>query len=293
MRLFSLRPTTLRAIAPLALAIAALGVAACGSSSSNEPTKLAVTISDAGKGRFKMDAPKQVDGGLVEMTLANQGKEPHQGQLILVEGNHTLQDALEVIGGNSSETPNWIRAEGGVGVVAPGQSGTATMNLPEGHYGIVDLGTGDGKPPALSGSLAEMEVSGGETGDLPSTNATVTADEVGKDKYQWDISGLQAGENTVTFNSKGKEALHHVVAAPIKGNASIDDVKKAFLSNSQPPVDLESAQQTTVLDGGKSDTTQFELQPGRYVFLCFLSDRDGGKPHIAEGLLKEVDLQGG
>jgi hypothetical protein len=293
MRLISPRPIMLRALAPLTLAIAALGVAACGSSSSTEPTKLAVTISDAGKGKFTMDAPTQIDGGLVEMTLANQGKEPHQGQLVLLSGGHTVQDALSTIGSQSSKIPSWMKLEGGVGVLAPGQSGTATMNLPAGNYGIIDLGggPGGGKPPALSGSQAEMTVGSGDTGDLPATNATVTADKVGKDRYRWDVSGLKAGANTVTFNSKGSDAVHHIVAAPIVGNASIGDVKSALESNSgPPPVNPKGIQETTVLDGGNSQTTQFDLKPGRYAFVCFLTDRDGGKPHFEEGLLKQVTI---
>ena len=274
-------------------AMTALGLSACGSSS-DEATKVAVTVADAGKGKYEMTAPSKVDGGLVELTLTNKGKEPHEAQLVRVDGGRTIDEVLKTVTSDSSKTPSWLHAEGGVGTVAPGQSGTSTVNLDPGHYAIVDLGAGGGKPPALSGSQTEFDASSGDAGDLPSTDATVTAAEAGKDKYEWQISGLKAGTNEITFNSKGDEALHHVIAAPLKGNASIDDVKKALESQSgPPPIDEAGIASTSVLDGGKSETTQLDLKPGRYAFICFLTDRDGGKPHFAEGLLKEVDISSG
>ena len=288
------RTRRLAAISAAAVIPAALALAACGSSN-DEATKLAVSVADAGKGKFTMTAPSQVDGGLVEVTLSNKGKEPHEAQLVRVDGNRSIDDVLKTVTSDSPKTPSWLHAEGGVGTVAPGQRGTSTVNLDPGHYAIVDLGVGGGgKPPALSGSQAEFEASSGEAGDLPSTDATVTAAEAGKDKYEWQISGLKSGTNEITFNSKGDEALHHIVAAPLKGNASIDDVQKALESQSgPPPIDEAGTVSTSVLDGGKSETTSLALKPGRYAFICFLNDRDGGKPHFAEGLLKEVDISSG
>ncbi len=41
-----------------------------------------------------------------------------------------------------------------------------------------------------------------------------------------------------------------------------------------------------------SQTTELDLKkPGQYVFFCPLTDRDGGKPHDQEGLLKIVTVK--
>ena len=64
--------------------------------------------------------------------------------------------------------------------------------------------------------------------------------------------------------------------------------------NGPPPsyVDQSVNYSTSVLDGGKSETTQLMLpKPGKYIFLCHLTDRDGGKPHFAEGLITKVNVQ--
>ena len=127
-------------------------------------------------------------------------------------------------------------------------------------------------------------------GSLPSTPATVTAANPAKDKFKWEISGLKTGENKITFNSKGKEAVHLIIAVPVKGKAPpLSQIEEDLASNGPPPsyVDVNEAQPTAILDGGVSQTTTLDLKkPGQYIFFCPLSDRDGGKPHFEEGLLK-------
>jgi hypothetical protein len=50
--------------------------------------------------------------------------------------------------------------------------------------------------------------------------------------------------------------------------------------------------QTGALDSGKSLTTQLTLsKPGTYLLFCPLIDRDGGKPHFAEGLLTTITVK--
>lgn len=284
------------------LALAALALAACGSSnkssssssssSSAGPTTLSVSISEQGKAA-KYTAPTSVKGGLVKLTLANNGKRPHGAQLVSLSGGHSAQEALKVIGSNSNKTPSWIRAEGGIGQVAPGASASATVNLTPGKYVLADAGgPGSSGPPTHS----EFTVtSGGATGALPSTPVTITAAAPAKDKYKWQISGaLKPGTNDVTFASKGQNALHLIAAVRVKGNPSKAQIMKALASNGKPPafVDQKSFSSTAVIDGGKTQTAPLSLrQPGKYVLFCPLTDRDGGKPHLAEGLLTTVNVK--
>ncbi|MFN2613084.1 MAG: hypothetical protein ABR536_06930, partial [Solirubrobacterales bacterium] len=108
--------------------------------------------------------------------------------------------------------------------------------------------------------------------------------------------GLKAGDNELTFVSEGDQALHHLVAAPIKDDATIDDVKAEFESNSHglpKTVDIENSVDTSAIDGGEDQVVKLNLKAGRYAFVCFLSDRDEpDKPHFTEGLLKEVTVGG-
>jgi hypothetical protein len=279
----------------LALAACAVTVvaalAACGSSST-EPSKLSLSISEQGKAAsFK--APKSAKGGLVDVSFKNNGKAPHGVLFVQYTGNHTVADALKEIGSNSNKVPSWLKANGGTPAVPGGNSASATVNLPAGNYVLVDSGSlgGGSGPPAT----APMKVTAGDTGDLPSTAATVDANHTGKDKYAWNISGLKAGANQVTFNSKGNDALHLIGAIPVKGKApSINKIRSDFakLGSGPPPPYLAGAPATgPILDGGESQTLTLDLKPGQYIFFCPLTDRDGGKSHDQEGLLKTVTVK--
>jgi hypothetical protein len=262
-------------------------VAGCGSSDKSSPTALNLSISEQGKAA-SFTAPASAKNGLVDVKLTNNGKAPHGVQFIQYADGHTMDDVLKQLGSNSNAIPDWITLPGGIGSVDPGQTGSATVNLPEGNYVLVDaaaLGGPSSGPPATAG----IKLSGGSDGDLPSTDADVTAATNGTDQYKWDISGLKAGENQFTFKSEGDDAVHLIIAAPIKGTPpSLDQIKKDLDSNGPPPsyIDLQGSQSSALLDGGDSQTANLNLKAGQYVFFCPLTDRDGkGKSHDQEGLL--------
>jgi hypothetical protein len=284
-------------LAALLLAVAALTLAACGDkrkAAKATPTKLAVTITEAGKsGKYTL--PATVAGGLVTLTATNHGSAPHAAQLVRIEGGHTGQEALKIIASNSNKTPAWMRAQGGLGTIPPGGTQSAAVNLPAGKYIVADLGGG----PNSSGppGFAEFKVSGGATGALPTTPTTVDAAKIGEHKYEWKLSGapLKAGTDTVTFKSGGKDALHLIASFRVIGNPSKAEIVKALGSQNGPPpkfVDQSSFSNTAALDGGLSQTTTLELsKPGRYVLFCPLTDREGGKSHDQEGLVTTVDVK--
>jgi hypothetical protein len=290
-----------RTVTALVLVAAATGttalIAGCGSSGSStttSPTTLSLKISEKGK-KASYQLPKSASGGLVKVDLTNQGKAPHGVEFIQYTSGHTQADVLKQLGGNSNKIPSWIKLQGGIGSVPGGQTGTADVNLPGGNYVLADAAAFSGPSSSGPPATAPLKVTGGTVGSLPSTPATVTAANPAKDKYKWQISGLKTGSNTVTFNSKGKEAVHLILAVPVKGKAPpLNQIKKDLASHGPPPpyADVKNAQSTAILDGGTSQTTTLDLKkPGQYIFFCPLSDRDGGKPHDQEGLLKVQTVQ--
>jgi hypothetical protein len=282
------------------LMLGALALAACGSSKkksgtstspSGQSTKVSIKVGEQGK-KANYTAPASISGGLVTVTLQNNGKAPHSAQLARIDGKHSPQELLKAIGSNSGKTPSWIHGEGGPGSTNPGQTSTSTDILPPGNYVIVDSGNMNGPP-----GYRKLTVTAGKTGPLPGTSTSVTATAPAKDKYKWQISGpLKAGQNSLTFTSKGgKNAIHLIAAARVTGKHSQAEIVKAFERNGPPPkfIDQKSFATTSVLDGtNKSEVTQLSLaKPGEYVIFCPLTDRDGGKPHLAEGLLTTVNVK--
>jgi hypothetical protein len=271
------------------LPVAAVALAACGGTEKKKATKLAITVTQSGKS-VSYQAPSSVKGGLVRLSVTDRGKVPHSAQLIRIEGNHTTREALKIISGNSTKAPDWIRAEGGLGGVPPGQTLHATLNLAAGKYVIADVGGPTSGPPAHK----DLTVTAGSKGSLPSTPATITGAEPSKDHYRWDVAGaLKAGRNEVTFDSKGDDAIHFIGVFRVTGNPSRAQIIKALKTNGPPPkfVDRTSFYNTAVLDGGLSQTTPLLFnKTGKYVLFCPLTDRTGGKPHFEEGMLTTVDV---
>lgn len=288
-----------------ALTGVSLSLAACGgdddtsttkAAAPQPPTPLAITTSDAGAKRFSTEAPASIKGGLVELTFSNAGKGTHEAQLLRLDGAHTAQEALKIVTAEDAPTPDWIRAAGGAGSTGPGQTAKATLNLPAGKYMMFD-NDGQGSPSNASrGALAEFTVTAGKEGALPASTATITAatDESAEPENSFEISGLKVGMNRVHLINKGDE-IHHAVLFPIQPGKTLADVKKAFTGppSGPPPVDFENGAGTAVIDGDTEQVADLVLRkPGRYAVVCFLTDRDGkGKPHLAEGMLKEVEVR--
>jgi hypothetical protein len=277
-------------------AVLALAAGGCGGGS-DDPTKVDVKVTENSNTDYSISIPSEIEGGAVELTLDNSGnQEPHAAQLIQLGEGHTYAQAQAIIESEKpQEVPDWIHGYGGIGTTQPGQTGTATVFLDEGHYVLQDNAENDRNEPVVK----EFDVEGTNDADLPDEGGSITAATTGSDdpahEYEWKTADLKAGENTITWDSQGEEALHLLAAFPIKDGATIDDVKKEFASDfggGQPrTIDPENAVDLAVLDGGKKEVTTVNLQPGRYAFVCFLPDRDEpDKPHTQTGLFSEVTV---
>lgn len=283
------RRTLLRPLAGvLAVGLAAGALAACGDDDDEEaaqpakkPTALPISVNGEGKDT-KIVAPETVTPGVVEVLFQNNTGDRHDAQLIRVEGDHSAQEVLKAIRSEDAKTPEWMFAAGGVGTLAPQTRATSTQELEAGTHYIVDT---EGR-----GQAVKLEVAGepGE-GELPDAPATITAKD-----YSFTATGLKPGQNTIRFENVGKE-LHHVVALPLRGNATLAEVKKLFASEGEPegppPFDEKKAVSTVVLDANQAQVTQLRLNAGRYVLACFIADRAGGPPHVVKGMVNEVEVR--
>ena len=214
-----------RLLAILLAALAVVLVSACGdddeddsSADSSAPAKLAVKVTEVGKGS-RLSVPKSVEAGPTTLSLRNTGKAPHDAQLVRVEGDQTAAQVLKAIdaSGDGKPLPEWLRAAGGVGTVAPGKSATATDLLSPGKHFVLDT-----EPDQPNGGTAEFEVTGEATDELPGAPVTISAKE-----YGFVAEGLKAGTAKVTFDNVGKEP-HHVIAVPYAKGATLAEVRKAF-----------------------------------------------------------------
>ena len=290
-----------RSIALIAGALV-LSLAACGGddddSASSEPaapqkpTALSLTATEQGD-RMSLKLSGEPKPGPATIKFTNEGKAEHEAQMLRIEGDHSQKEMLAALEGtgNGEPIPEWLRAAGGPGPIKPGSSTSVDVTLEPGTYYALDTGStegeGEGKPYYALGALTRFEVSGEKAGGkLPDAQATVSAQE-----YSFDAKGLKAGPNKIAFDNVGAEP-HHMIAAPMAPGATLADVKKFFRTEKgRPPLNFEEIAGTSVIDGGTVENVELELKSGKYALLCFISDRAGGPPHVAKGMISEATVE--
>lgn len=277
---------------PLAasIAAAAFALAACGddesdsagtSGESSAPKTLALKVSGNDK-KSTVTGPKTAEAGTTRIQVTSTAKGPRGIQLARYDEGHTAEQAVQAGGAwadGGKPLPPWVHLDGGVGSAKSGQTTTGTVQLQPGSYVALDV-------EAEEPSFAQFEVTGEVGDESPSAPSTITANE-----YSFTASGLKAGKGEVVFDNAGKEP-HFIAAAPMKPDATIEDVKRFIKTEKgEPPITEETAFDTAILDGGRKQLVQVELEAGRYALLCFVPDRKGGPPHALRGMISEVEVK--
>ena len=266
-----------------------------------KPASFVIEATAEGKKKKALEFPATVKAGLVTMTLKNADTGQRSAQLLRVLGDHTTEDVMQVIASDDGDdtTPSWIQDGGGLAAVKPGASASATQLLAPGRYVLFDDATarGDGEGPSNAelGATGEFTVTGpASEAELPEQPATLTATDDGKDDYGFEFAGFKAGVNHVRFENTGKE-LHHAILFPINAGKTIKDAETVFTSDGPPrgapPVDFAAGVGTAVIDGGIAQNITLDLKAGRYAVVCFITDREGGKEHVRQGMIEELTIK--
>lgn len=270
-----------RIVVGLATALAASALAACGSSD-DEAQQLSFSVDAKGK----ISGPSSAETGLAEIALVNDGKSEADLQLIRTEGEHSAEELIEAFGGviDGKPFPDWFFGGGGVGTVAAGEEATVTQVLQPGTYYAVNTETSDRPDPK---TLASFEVTGEESDQVVEGEATVTAGE-----YVFTSEEpLPSGANEVVFDNIGAQP-HHLLASKLEGDATAEDALRFFKTEKgKPPLSEEGTQATAVIEGGEAQKVTLDLEPGRYAFYCFITDREGGPPHAFKGMVSEIEVE--
>jgi hypothetical protein len=270
------------------LSLASVVAVGCGSKKkkkkSGSTAPVAVTIEQTGgKKDAKLKAPASVKAGLATITLKNSSQADGNAQLVRVEGNHSTDEALKAgnsWAGKGTPLPDWIKLEGGIGAVRPGQTTSVTQDLPGGKYLVLNT-------DSESNPRVDMEVTGSGSGSAPSEAAKIDAVD-----YSFTGTGLKQGKQKVLFDNKGKQP-HFIVSGPLSPGKTIEDAKKAAQQEEgPPPFDEKSMFSTAILEGGSKQVVDIDFKkPGKWVALCFIPDRQGGPPHVAKGMVSELTVK--
>ena len=249
----SRRPVQTTSLPSAALVATVLALMSAGCGDGDDAAKVAptlnVTVTELDSDRARYEAPRSIRAGLVRINLRNKGKEPHKAQLVRVQGNHSIAEARRV----RRPFPRWVYTEGGVGFTPPGKTDSVIQRLSPGRYYI----TGN---YGERGRVAPLTVVG-EAGEakIPETSGSIVTNE-----YSFITSGLKAGTNRIRFANDGLEP-HHAVVAPVQRGSSVRALRRFLKGKGTIPVgkvvDLDRAQETSVIERGQEQVTRVRLKP--------------------------------
>lgn len=264
--------------------LVSFGLTACGGSDDpSEPQSLAFTAAPEGDG-VKVTGPTTAESGLAGISFQNDGDKESDLQLIRTEGDESVDDAVEATKSaiKGDPVPDWLLLAGGVGATAADESQSVTQVLEPGTYYAFDT---SGQPN--SEFAATIEVDGDAFDETVEADAEISAFE-----YGFETDGLTTGMNQILFKNTGAQP-HHIIYAPIVGDATVADLEESIKSESgPPPIDEKKVKSTAVLEGGTDQLIDVDFaEPGRYALICFISDRQGGPPHALKGMIAEVDVE--
>jgi uncharacterized cupredoxin-like copper-binding protein len=283
----------------LAAAVATLAVVAgaCGGddvdqtsrAAAAEPSQLTVTAHE-----FNFEASADsVPAGLVEITLENEGKQPHQVQLFRLNDGvefGTFRRYSTTRGPQASKTFEVSVVAGGVNEISPGEDATATVDLEEGSYALVCFVRGHN----TEGMVAPFEVTAAEETNFAAPEPDA---EVGLTEFAFGVPTDFVG-GTVAFTNSGDQP-HEAGLFRLEG-ATLDEVT-TFLEKptGPPPGKGDPAGQGSISAIPPGETAYADLgglEPGVYAFVCFVPDQEKlaqGKqvPHFQLGMAHGFEIE--
>ncbi len=274
----------------LSAMIATVVIAACGSQSSapsgTTPTtttqqaipKIIIKAVD-----FSYEQPQTVSAGLVDVTLVNNGSQPHQMQLArITNGNFDeFKTTLDKKGPGAALGLSTLY--GGVNTLDPGQSGEAILNLPSGQYASICFVSGaDNVAHYMKGMIIHFSVTGLPNGSLAQPKST--AEIMLKDFTFVLPNTIPAGPVILKVTNQGPQP-HELDLLKLAQGKTLEDAK-TFLNSNNPagPPPFTDAGGMGALALGSSAWLKLTLQPGNYVAVCFVPDAKTGKPHYMLGM---------
>jgi hypothetical protein len=267
-------------IAGGALIVLGLAAAACPEDEDTAPeqdeqaadgdtVQIDITATD-----YAFEVEETLEGGVVELTLTNDGDNAHEALLFQVPDDYDPEQFPEDFAGVEEGGPisDDFQTLVGVEAVEPGESSTETVTLPEGTYVLVC---------ALSDDFQEMGEPGDEPGDGPAEGEDA-ADGANGDEAE-DGAGEDAGAPNGDDDTAG---------APADDEADDEDADDAAGEDADDAegaddTDAEGADDAGEVDADPEDAGA-EGRPAEGV-----APEDAADPHYELGMLEPVSVEGG
>jgi hypothetical protein len=237
---------------------------------------------------YSYSMPKEVEGGLVEFTITNVGKEPHIAALARIAAGKTFADVSRDLRSPTPPAEPSSEEIGGIAATSPGTSSNVTLALDAGsYYFVCFIPTADGTLHSAKGMVFPFEVTepDGDPPGVPPGDVAVAALD-----FRYEMSeDLAAGAQVVELRNEGTQG-HEITLLEFYEGKGLADLQAFFEDTSGPPP-------ATFHGGpvvGKGLTARWTTPPlaagGSYFLICLIPDPADGVPHALKGMLLPVAI---
>lgn len=227
-------------------------------------------------------APEQVRAGLVEVTIRNEGHEPHHVQLARLKEGITPDQFAQKLQEDFEKAHDLVHWVGGPSIVDHGGASTVTLHLEPGtHMLLCFVPNPQGVMHVALGMAGVMQVVPSGEDDAPEPEADLTVDLL---DFSYAFSeSIEAGKQTWEIVNDGKE-IHEISLIRINDDKTMADVEH-FMHALQGPPPFAFAGGMQAIDPGSSGWLHLDLKPGNYVAFCHIPDPKSGQTHAMLGMV--------
>jgi len=235
---------------------------------------------------YAFDAPTHAASGIITVRLKNDGvAELHNVAVMRLTDDHTLQDFVESKA-RDPISPAWAVHLGGVESIPPGAEAEVVLDLRPGPHLIVcyhekrESGEVRGQPHHALGMIAPLQVTSETTGARPpEADATLAMFD-----YGFALSdSLDAGPHLLRVVGAGPQP-HNVLLWRLADGRSQADLIEWLESDRTAARPAQPLGGMTALSVGQHAYLPLDLEPGRYVFVCLVSDAEDHRFHVSHGM---------
>jgi plastocyanin len=211
-----------------------------------------------------------------------------------------LEQALEeakAAGSNDQQIAGWTY--GGGSYVQPGATVQVVIELTAGEWNVVASHMpegGDFETEEIYEIVPFTVTEAASATPVAEIEATINVQTPGM-VFEMDSDTIAAGPNIWKFENNGDQS-HHVVmmrTPELVDQEDLDFLFEAFASGTPPAGDnwytlSQWVAYTALFSPGQTVWNEFDLEPGTYLLLCWISDTETGMPHVMMGMWKSFTV---
>jgi uncharacterized cupredoxin-like copper-binding protein len=242
---------------------------------------------------YAFEVPETFEGGVVRLTLDNQGVMDHHAMFMRVNDDATVEDVQAALMEPSFEPVFAVSASAGGPMAAPGMKASVIADLAAGSYVLICAIPGpDGMPHYAMGMQAVVEVTEASAiAERPVTDGKVELMEM---MFHGLAPDLAAGTHTWEVVNAGA-AIHELIVMQLAPGFTADQFMEILAAPEGATPEGEAAPSGPppfTMVGGvapmnpeHTNYLPLDLVAGEYVAICFVPDPATGAPHAALGMV--------